>query len=86
MADDVIRAGDLVVVVKPSPCCGDGSYIGKVYRVAKLSTGGVVCARCLANHTGAVAWADRYHGFEFMRLKKIPPDIVDQEDKEEITA
>lgn len=86
MADDVIRAGDLVVVVKPSTCCGDGSCIGKIYRVVKLSTGGVVCARCLADYTGAVAWADRFHGFDFGRLKKIPPDIVEQEDKEGITA
>jgi len=86
MADDVIRAGDLVVVIKPTRCCGDAGMIGDVYRVLFVNSADTFCNRCFASHSVPVAYKTKEYGVDVACLKKIPPDIVTEEEKGEITA
>ena len=70
-----IREGDLVVVVKPSSCCGFTGKIGKVFKV----TGIITCHGCIhcgsiLNYGEPLALRDNgMTGYIFSRLKRIPP-------------
>jgi hypothetical protein len=42
-AERPIHAGDLVVVVKPTPCCGDVGEIGHTFTVTSLARMATFC-------------------------------------------
>ena len=73
--DKPISVGDLVMVVKTQPCCGNGKEksIGKIYTVLKLvqSSG---CTGCSEKHIGKIVAYDKpMSGYLIFRLKRIPP-------------
>ena len=69
----IVSTGDLVVVVKPTMCCGNGAIIGKIFKI----TGFVATHRC--SHCGDTSlgkYALRGEGrwrTDIRRLKIIPP-------------
>jgi len=73
---DEIRAGDLVVIVKPA-ACGCASSIGKVFKVLKVGNTVSHCGTCKENFgEGRFAWRSFDgigHGAQVSRLKRINP-------------
>ena len=76
MSDRPIQVGDLVMVVKPTPCCGNEKAIGDIHVV--LEPVGLApntrCIYCnlLGPHIDTVKIAERLV-IERYRLKRIPP-------------
>ena len=67
-----ISVGDLVVVVKPTLCCGNPSRLGRTFVVKKIEFGPNRCHWC---HT-AIEDSDAFDGelwWTPRRLKRIPP-------------
>ena len=75
-----IKAGDLVMVVKPSPCCGGTRAIGDVFIVAKLQFLWFNC-RCGAQHDFVAFDAADGLVAEVCRLKKIDPPATGELDR-----
>lgn len=46
MTNETIRPGDLVMVVRPTVCCGVGTSIGKVFSVKAIAKEDGVCKYC----------------------------------------
>lgn len=67
-----IAKGDLVMVVKPTACCGNESAIGMTFHVMSLIKMECWCVHC-GNHRNIMR-AECPLGFgDASRLKKIPP-------------
>jgi hypothetical protein len=47
----MIKVGDLVVVVKPTPCCRNVSLVSKVFTVENVATDRIGCLHCGAVYT-----------------------------------
>ena len=73
-----IQPGDLVMVVKPTPCCGNIHAIGTIYRAASVGYRRFRCVHCLRKHIEIGANYDAGSGHMLARLKRIPP--LDGED------
>lgn len=80
--DKPISVGDLVVVVKPKPCCGKGKpALGFVFRVLEIrKSKGLHCSGCGKQDAeqSLIAVSGEKHGknqmvYEIYRLKRIPP-------------
>lgn len=67
-----IKTGDLVMVVKPSPCCGTMSRVGLTFKVAGI-VGRARCHHCGEINTNGSVRASHNLGFSAKRLKKIDP-------------
>lgn len=82
-----IKAGDLVVVVKPRLCCGDTSGLGRVFVVYDVHQGSY-CQSCRTRYEGMVAGIGLFVSCELTRLKRIDPLPESENEKrdEEITA
>lgn len=91
-----IKAGDLVVVTRPTPCCGDASGLGDIYRVQSIETtdGYHYCGKCF-NHIGdgiTIAWRNKHltggFGYSLSRLTRIDPlpESETQDNYESLTA
>lgn len=74
MSDSAIKRGDLVAVMRPTPCCGGRGAIGAVFRVTRFTPMGLcgVCSAVVnepaAGHAGAL--------YALSRLDKINPERV----------
>ena len=66
-----IKAGDLVVLVKPTHCCGYDKNLGLIFRVHSLVRG-TKCA-CGDFNNVDCATIDGWWRAELSRLKRIPP-------------
>lgn len=75
MSDETIRKGDLVQVVRPMPCCGLPTYIGRIFTAHSDEVlRDVVCAACLRYRADRrVVHMDANTGYPREILKKIPP-------------
>ena len=76
------KKGDLVMVVKPMPCCGDTSDIGRVESVEEMAAGNKFeCRKCLKDLDDyCVALFSGDDGMPTCTLIKIdPPADQDQE-------
>lgn len=70
-----IKPGDLVMVIKPTPCCGYDRSLGEVFRAKAVERRprsrclhcGSLFVNCLAAQRGPSSWGLTY------RLKKIDP-------------
>ena len=87
-----MKAGDLVMVVKPSTCCGSASAVGKVFVVNEVSETWILkCSHCAAIFDGKASSLYE-EGVEaavlVSRLIKIdPPELPESvEIKEELPA
>ena len=85
---DQIATGDLVVVVEPSPCCGNLSSIGLVFKVQGVNSEPSRCIFCGFVSSYRVAVKESGIVCKISRLKKIPPlsELETIEIKEEIPA
>lgn len=78
-----IRPGDLVMVVRPTTCCGSMKSIGTVFEVAEI--GNYFCHCVLYNFAGngIAALVDAESGYPIQRLKKLNPpaeqEIIERE-------
>lgn len=71
---DQINPGDLVMVVKPTPCCGHSSGLGRVFRVSEVSRDLSRCTRCHAVFISTLAsGANTMSGVLTSMLKKLNP-------------
>lgn len=79
---DQIKPGDLVVVAKPTPCCGNGGKLGHVFTVAEISSGALICSNCLSISDGTIASKIKGRGGPLTSmLKKLNPP-ADEESRE----
>lgn len=82
-----IKVGDLVVVVKPTLCCGRGESVGKIFTV----TGFRKDHLCVCGDRSSGTYAVMDDGFNrraIARLRRIPPlsELETTEHKEETPA
>lgn len=79
MKDDVIRPGDLVMIIKPSTCCGSSKRLGKVFTAGEVSGGAWRCSGCGAWDDSVTVNHPPNDWVELSRLKKInPPEHGDE--------
>lgn len=78
-----ITVGDLVMVIKPSPCCKNASDIGYIFEVKSIVTNSGHCEYCGKKDESLVAYSGLYP-FRMYRLKRIPPldELESQPSKE----
>jgi ribosomal protein L37AE/L43A len=78
MSND-IKAGDLVMVVKPKPCCNNYK-LGKVWTVSRLFYNRWHCHQCGFTSKESILMAEMSTGEATMayRLKKINPPSQDE--------
>ena len=88
--DEIIRAGDLVMVVRPRLCCGNTEGIGKIYVAQDVGKYLLVCGSCKSRGWEIIATlgAAAVRGAVLARLKKIHPPSIDDavERTEELTV
>lgn len=76
--DRPIQVGDLVVIVKESPCCASTNSLGIIFRVKAIRPRGVGsrCNGCKATRPAETAVAESYSDHfvtDIDRLRRIPP-------------
>lgn len=84
-----LKAGDLVQVVKPAPCCGSTKALGLLCRVANTNPAGCVnwCPTCgRYNECSDMVEFDTSQGAIFdsaKRVKRVPPlsELVENEEE-----
>lgn len=67
-----IRPGDLVMVVKPKPCCGNGA-LGFVFVVERIGRFPGACDDCGHRSTALAAAFGEDEAVYVFRLKRIDP-------------
>lgn len=70
--NNAIEVGDMVMVVRPSPCCGTHARI-RTFIVKKIVTNNGHCLFCNASYTTTFAHFAGTHGIQLSRLIKISP-------------
>lgn len=83
----MIKAGDIVQVVKPTLCCGGTESLGLVFRVAEIRHPlWCTCMKCNTSDSGMTVAIDPADGLgvDVRRLKKFEPLDEKQETKESI--
>ena len=82
MSDRPIQVGDLVMVVRPTTCCGNWAAAGDIFKVLALDFGPSGCRWCPRvshNHFAIMSWSgpnDRPTSIELSRLKRLDPDAL----------
>jgi len=84
-----IKAGDLVVVTRPLPCCGIDLHIGDIHRVQRLFIQDGECAYCgkqyaLVNFAGMTT-GNNLPIFMLRRIDPLPESET-QDNHESLTA
>lgn len=88
-----IKPGDLVMVVRPSPCCGKTSAIGTTFVVEGLNIAPGKCRHCGVIETALLARTGKRSeiglvSYRVSRLIRIDPPALPEsvETTEELTA
>jgi len=80
MSDKPISVGDLVMVVRPTSCCGNSKNIGAVFIVDDILINVGECAYCSIKEAVACAfepnWKYGMGAYSLNRLKRIDPDCL----------
>jgi hypothetical protein len=72
-----IKVGDLVMVVKPQPCCGRTEFIGTTFEVTEIRNGMGECFYCKQRYRSIGASRLNSGGFfDVHRLIKIDPPAL----------
>ena len=88
-----IKAGDLVMVVRPYCLCGTGIAIGRIFAVKRLKAlPQVLCSQCktirpeVAAYTGGTVKSGAPEVIPVYALKRIPPlgELEGEQRKEEL--
>jgi hypothetical protein len=78
-----IKAGDLVMVVKPIHCCGGTASIGLVFVVQEVAIAGGKCGGCYVQHPPMpVAFINDWFRYDLHRLIKIDPPALPSTERE----
>jgi hypothetical protein len=88
MANEII-VGDLVMVVRPTKCCGSPKRLGLIFRVIGFGVFGGPCGVCGKRGDGSpLVMKERYLGYVPQRLIKIDPPAQPEstETRKEIKA
>lgn len=88
MKDNTIRVGDLVMIVRPTPCCGTEDVIGpRIFIVSHVETTSTHCAHCLHDKgVQTIVYGNGVYPADRLRLIRIDPPAITQDTLEEITA
>lgn len=72
--DRPIQVGDLVIVTKPTACCGSDIGVGLIFRVAAIAKSHAQCLTCGYTHMNEEmrAFDENACGALLPRLKRIP--------------
>lgn len=83
-----IKAGDLVMVVKPQPCCGDARCVGTIYRVVSVEVMKGWCLMCGRSLDALFARESPAFGCYVGVLKRIDPlpELESLDEPAEVTA
>lgn len=85
-----IKAGDLVMTVRPRTCCPAYSKLGRIGRVMALHAETRFCPDCLRPRPAGTVFAmiegSNGGGVDVSRLKKIDPPALPESVTEELTA
>lgn len=83
-----IKAGDLVVVVKPQPCCGGTSHLGSIHVVHGVGRRVFTCSACWKPGEGEIVIYADGTGSLLSVVRKIEPleDPVAVDTEREVTA
>lgn len=83
-----IKAGDLVMVVRPTLCCANTGGLGTVYRVAEVSECPSVCCTCADVATQLMVWGHDDLGCHVSRVIRLDPlpEPEHTETEREVTA
>lgn len=78
-----IKKGDLVIVIKPTLCCGSGHALGEVFEVDWLGVAGGGCVICGDSTPleAASAPGETDTACALARLKKIDPPAAGEYDR-----
>lgn len=68
-----IKAGDVVVIVKPTPCCGYTGQIGVVFTVKWLAYVAGICNTCGSGLIGTFVFEVEDGGAPRALVRKIEP-------------
>lgn len=69
----MIKKGDLVMVVKPSPCCDRPEKMGLVFEARGIHDCIIECLLCGEEREGVGVELENDKGFPIERLMKIDP-------------
>jgi len=78
-----IKAGDLVMVIKAQPCCGEAKDIGLVFRVSSVERFQNICLSCNHIDLFVLACPNQTGGFPIKRLLKIDPPALPESTERE---
>lgn len=78
---DQIKPGDLVMVVKPTPCCHNFHGVGEISKVASIHIEDFVCYHCNFEMSGALVQTSVGWFAPVTVLKKLNPP-ADEETRE----
>jgi hypothetical protein len=83
-----IKAGDLVMVVRGTPCCNQLGAVGSVYQVVAVGTATGYCSRCGTEHYGeSVYKRSDFSQWRSCVIKIDPPALPESiERKKELTV
>ena len=89
-----IKAGDLVMVVRPMPCCGNLSWVGRIFKAGVVEQCSYGCSQCgrhsieLTTELSGFSPIGQPYAVEISRLIKIDPPAQPEstETRKEITA
>jgi hypothetical protein len=72
-----IKMGDLVMVVKPQPCCGGDRGVGRLFEVEAIENDYSTCVHCKAISKSTYAKRPNVNDWvSFSRLIKIDPPAL----------
>jgi hypothetical protein len=83
-----IRAGDKVIVVYPSPCCGADRGLGRVYEAHHVE-GGILalCDNCGKIYSDAIiVYEDEDSGYLLQQVRKLPDLKIEKKMKAKVPA
>lgn len=68
-----IKVGDLVVVVKPQPCCGSSRAIGRIHTVHGIARTPFTCTECWTSGVDDLVLYGDFSGTSISCVRKIEP-------------
>jgi len=83
---ELIKDGDLVAIIRPTPCCGGDASVGRVFTASRLSREPFRCKVCSAVCVAYSVWDGHGDYYLVSRLQRIPdfPELKDERHDETI--
>ena len=82
-----IKVGDLVMVTRPMPCCGNSDNVGDIYTAKAIFLVSALCRRCgkttIGKFVSTPETLNNYYGYPEQCLTKIDPPSLPETIEEE---